>query len=147
MLVTASLITTSAGQTPANRAEIDAFYSAWLGTAAKQGPAAYASFYEADGMQLPPNERPVRGRAAIEAFQTRAQSESQYVVEPTGIQVDEVRFLEPTWVVYRGTLSGRRVPKAGGAPSAFETKYFDLLHKNAEGTWQVAYRMWSDNTR
>jgi uncharacterized protein (TIGR02246 family) len=136
-----------AAQPPGNRAEIDAFYGAWMGTAAKQGPAAYASFYEETGMMLPPNDRPVAGRAAIEAFQTRAQAESPYTVKPTGIQVDEVRFLEPNWVVYRGTLSGQRAPKAGGAPAAFETKYFDVLHKGADGKWQVAYRMWSDNTK
>lgn len=151
--VTVSLVLTigaagaTSNQPAGNKAEIDAFYGAWMGTAAKQGPAAYASFYETDGMMLPPDDRPVGGRTAIEAFQARSQAENPYTVKPTGIQVDEVRFLEPNWVVYRSTLSGQRVPKSGGQAAGFETKYFDMLHKGSDGRWQVAYRMWSDNTR
>jgi uncharacterized protein (TIGR02246 family) len=138
----------ASSQPPAGtRAEIDAFYGAWMGAAVKQGPAAYASFYDTDGMMLPPNDRPLAGRAAIEAFQTRSQADSPYTVKPTGIQVDEVRFLEADWVVYRSTLSGLRIPKAGGEPGAFATKYFDVLHKGSDGRWQVAYRIWSDNMR
>ncbi len=38
-----------------------------------------------------------------------------------------MRFLGPDWVVYRSTLHGQRVPKAGGDPVPFETKYVDLL--------------------
>ena len=148
MLATSSVALTFASQpAAANRGEIDAFYGAWMGTAAKEGPAAYATFYAEDGIMLPANERPLTGRAAIEAFQRRAQAENPYAVKPTGINVDEVRFLGSDWVVYRSTLSGQRVPKTGGEASAFETKYFDVLHRGADGKWQVAYRMWSDNTR
>jgi uncharacterized protein (TIGR02246 family) len=136
---------TLATQPAGNRAEIDAFYGAWMGGAAQKGPAAYASFYAEDGMMLPPNERPVAGRSSIEAFQRRSQAESPYAVKPTGITVDEVRFLDNDWVVYRGTLSGMRVMKADNSSTPFETKYFDVLHRGAGGRWQVAYRMWSDN--
>lgn len=136
-----------AAQPSGNRAEIDAFYTAWMGTAAQQGPSAYASFYADDGMMLPPNERPVAGRVSIEAFQRRSQADRPYAVKPTGITVDEVRFLDTDWVVYRGTLSGARIMKADGSTAPFETKYFDVLHRGADGRWQVAYRMWSDNMK
>jgi uncharacterized protein (TIGR02246 family) len=144
-LALGAFATALASQPAGNRAEIDAFYTAWMGNAAQKGPAAYASFYADDGMMLPPNERPVAGRSAIEAFQRRSQSDSPYAVKPTGITVDEVRFLDTDWVVYRGTLSGTRVMKADGSSTPFETKYFDVLHRGADGRWQVAYRMWSDN--
>ena len=148
MTLTAGAVAmTMASQPAANRAEIDAFYGQWMGAAAKQGPAAYASFYLDDGMVLPPNERPAIGRAAIEEFQRRAQAESPYAVKPTGINVDEVRFLAADWAVYRSTLSGQRIAKAGGGATPFETKYFDVLRRNADGKWQVAYRMWSDSTK
>jgi uncharacterized protein (TIGR02246 family) len=134
-----------ASQPSGNRAEIDAFYGAWMGSAAQKGPAAYASFYAEDGMMLPPNNRPVAGRSAVEAFQRSSQASALYAVKPTGINVDEVRFLASDWVVYRGTLSGTRTMKADNSSRPFETKYFDVLHRGPDGRWQVAYRMWSDN--
>jgi ketosteroid isomerase-like protein len=68
-----------------------------------------------------------------------------YSVRPEGISVDEMRFLTATWVLYRSTLRGQRIPKSGGDPVAFETKYVDVLKRNETGRWEVAYRMWSDN--
>jgi ketosteroid isomerase-like protein len=123
---------------------IEAFYRMWMGSSVK-GAAAYASHYAADGQILPPNAPPIAGREAIAGWFERAQSESRFVSKPEGINVDEIRFISPTWVVHRSTLRGQRVPKAGGDPFAFETKYFDLLHRSDNGQWEVAYRMWSDN--
>ena len=119
----------------------------WMGAAGQQGPAAYASYYAGDGMMLPANERPISGRIAIEEFQRQSQANNPYTVKPTGIRVDEVRFLDGDWVIYRSTLSGVRTMKADGAAAPFETKYFDVLHRAADGRWQVAYRMWSDNLK
>ncbi len=75
----------------------------------------------------------------------RSLASSPYSVRPEGIAVNELRFLGPTWVLYRSTLRGQRVPKAGGDPVPFETKYVDLLHRTDSGRWEVAHRMWSDN--
>ena len=127
-----------------DKAAIEAFYRTWMGASAK-GPADYASYYASDGQILPPNAAPVAGRDAIAGWLGRSQSESRYVTKPEGINVDEIRFLDPTWVIHRSTLRGQRLPKAGGDPVAFETKYFDVLHRGEHGRWEVVYRMWSDN--
>jgi uncharacterized protein (TIGR02246 family) len=145
VVTAAALANAGRGQATGDRASIDAFYQEWMGTAARQGPDAYASFYAPDGQLLPPNDRPVTGRAAIAEWQRRAQAQAPYVVQPKGVVVDEVRFLDDRWVIYRGTLTGQRAPRAGGAPTPFETKYFDVLHRADDGRWQVVYRMWSDN--
>jgi uncharacterized protein (TIGR02246 family) len=131
-------------QTPADTASVQAFYAAWFGPA-QQDPVTYASFYAPDGYILPPNASPVRGRDAIAEWQRRARAAATYAVRPEGIRVDEIRFLGPNWVVYRGTLWGQRLPTAGGEPTPFETKYFDLLGRADGGEWKVAYRMWSDS--
>jgi ketosteroid isomerase-like protein len=141
-------VTAAAGnlsaQTPADTASVLAFYAAWFGPA-QQEPVTYASFYAPDGVILPPNAPPLQGREAIAEWQRRARAEATYSVLPEGMRTDEIRFLGPNWVVYRGTLWGQRVPKAGGEPVPFETKYFDVLTR-ADGTeWKVAYRMWSDS--
>jgi ketosteroid isomerase-like protein len=131
-------------QTAADSASVTAFYGRWFGSA-RQSPETYASFYAVDGMALPPNLPPAVGRAAIAEWLRQAQANAPYTVRPEGLTVDEMRFLTPDWVVHRGTLRGQRIPKAGGDSVPFETKYVDLLHRTADGGWEVAYRMWSDN--
>ena len=131
-------------QSAADSASVTAFYGRWFGSA-PQGMAVYASFYAPDGYILPSAAAPVRGRAAIAAWMEQARSTATYSTQPQGITVDEMRFLSPTLVVYRSTLRGQRVPKAGGAPVLFETKYFDLLRRTSTGDWEVLYRVWSDN--
>ena len=134
----------SFAQTAADSASVQGFYREWFGSA-PQGFTAYAGFYAVDGMLLPPNAAPVRGRTAIAEWMTRTQAALTYNVRPEGIAVDEMRFLSSTLVAFRSTLRGQRVPKAGGDPAPFETKYFDVLQRSDNGRWQVAYRMWSDN--
>ena len=144
-LCLAAISSSLLAQTPADSASVQAFYSEWFGTAAQQGMNAYASFYATDGYLLPPNHPPVVGRDSIGPWMQRAQAASPYRVVPEGVTVNELRFLTADWVVYRSTLRGQRVPKDGGAPVLFETKYVDLLHRAAGGRWEVAFRMWSDN--
>lgn len=131
-------------QTSGDSASVTAFYGRWFGSAA-QGATAYAGFYAPDGSVLPPNAAPVVGRAAIAGWSDQARATSPYTTQPQGIDVNELRFLSPTWVLYRSTLRGLRTPKSGGTPVPFETKYVDLLHRMPTGDWEVVFRMWSDN--
>ncbi len=131
-------------RTAADSASVTAFYRRWFGSV-PQGFTAYASFYAPEGYVLPPNAAPVVGRAAIAPWFEQSQAASPYTVRPQGVTNDEMRFLSPAWVVYRSTLRGQRVPKAGGDPVSFETKYVDLLHRKESGDWEVQFRMWSDN--
>lgn len=128
----------------ADSASVTAFYREWFGSM-RQSADAYAGFYAADGLVLPPGKPPAIGRAAIAAWLTESQASAPYTVRPEGITVDEMRFLTPDLVVYRSTLRGQRIPKAGGDPTAFETKYVDLLRRTDAGRWEVLQRMWSDN--
>ena len=128
----------------AESASVTAFYREWFGSL-HLGPDAYAGFYAVDGMLLPPNKPPAVGRAAIARWLREAQASLPYTVRPEGVTVDERSFLNPSWVLYRSTLRGQRIPIAGGAAVPFETKYFDLLHRTGAGRWEVVYRMWSDN--
>ena len=132
-------------QTAADSASVTAFYGEWFASA-RQPPEVYASFYAVDGMVLPPNDTVAVGRVAIAEWLRRAQATSTYLVQPEGMAVDEIRFLSPVWVLHRSTLRGKRIPKAGGTPISFETKYVDLLHRtDSGGRWEVSYRIWSDN--
>jgi hypothetical protein len=44
--------------------------------------------------------------------------------------------------VVLGTISGRRIPRAGGAPQRVEDKFLAVLRCDA-GTWRVAHLAWS----
>lgn len=143
-LTALTALTPAAGQVAGDTASVQAFYQRWFGSAA-QGPDAYASFYAPDGEILPPNAAPVKGREEIAGWMARAQSERPYTIQPEGLTIDAIRFLTPDWVSYRTILRGQRVPKAGGPGTTFETKYVDLLHRTADGSWEVVYRMWSDD--
>jgi ketosteroid isomerase-like protein len=143
-IVLALFTSPAVSQTAADTASINAFYREWFGSM-RQGPETYASFYAADGMVLPPNLPPAVGRTAIAEWLRNAQANVPYTTRPEGITVDEMRFLTTDWVQYRSTLRGQRIPKAGGDPVGFETKYVDLLHRKSDGKWEVVSRMWSDN--
>jgi uncharacterized protein (TIGR02246 family) len=134
-----------AAQSPADSASVNGFYRDWFGAAAREGPVAYASFYAEDGTLLPPGAAPVRGRAPIAEWMRSSQATSPFTTRPEGVTVDEIRFIAPGLVVYRSTLRGQRISKAGGSAEPFETKYFDLLRRAEDGRWQVLYRAWSDN--
>ena len=131
-------------QTSQDSASVQAFYTAWFGST-PDGPSIYASFYAPDGQLFPPGESPITGRQAIAAWFGRAQQESTYRAIPQGLEVEEMRFLSPDWVVHRTRLWGVRQPHDGSPAMPFETTYFDLLRR-AGTTWSVAYRMWSDTT-
>jgi uncharacterized protein (TIGR02246 family) len=131
-------------QAPSDMASVTGFYNEWFSEATKSADA-YASFYAADGVILPPGRPPESGRAAIAEWQRESQAAAPYTTRPEGVAVDETRFLTPALVVRRSTLRGQRIAHATNASTPFETKYFDVLRRSAEGRWEVVYRMWSDN--
>jgi ketosteroid isomerase-like protein len=144
LLLLTSASASLAAQSSADSASVNAFYRQWFGSVS-QGAEAYASFYAVDGMVLPPGLRPAQGRKAIARWLVESRTSAAFTNRPEGVTVDEMRFLSPDWVVYRSTLKGQRIPKAGGDPNPFETKYLDLLHRTGTGKWEVVYRAWSDS--
>jgi uncharacterized protein (TIGR02246 family) len=123
-------------------AAINAFYGKWSEALATRGAEGYASFFVADGAVLPPDGPAIEGRDAIRKWIQKVLDESS---------VKDARL---TWgplhmtsgmAVRRFTLSGQRVPKAGGDPVRFNNKYVDVIQKQADGSWKFILRMWSNN--
>ena len=123
---------------------VKAFYSDWSQATATRGAEGYASFFADDAVLLPPNAAPVSGRAAIRDWQKRSQKDATYRARPEGISEDELQ-VSGGFVIYRSTLKGQRVPKAGGEPEPFENKYFDVLRRKTDGGYEFIRRMWSSN--
>jgi uncharacterized protein (TIGR02246 family) len=123
---------------------VRAFYREWSKATMERGAEGYASYFAEDGVLLPPDAPPVNGRAAIREWQDRQQREATHRTVPEAITEDELQAAGD-WVIYRGTLKGRRVPKAGGADEPFENKILDVLRRKADGNWEFLRRMWSSN--
>jgi ketosteroid isomerase-like protein len=45
----------------------------------------------------------------------------------------------------RFAMTGKRVPKKGGAPVPFNYKYLDILQKQSDGSWKFVSRIWNSN--
>jgi uncharacterized protein (TIGR02246 family) len=123
---------------------IKALYRDWSKAAFERGAEGYASFFAEDATLLPPEAPPVSGRAAIRDWQERSQREASYRTVPESVSEDELRVAGDS-AIYRSTLKGKRVPKAGGDGAPFEAKYFDVLRRKPDGAWEFSHRMWSSN--
>ena len=122
---------------------VSRFYREWSDATMKKGPDGYASYFASDATLLPPDAPPVVGRDRIRAWMT-SQSDLPYRAQPESVHQDEIRVLGDVAVV-RTTLAGKRVPKAGGDPVPFETKYLDVLRRSGDGRWEFVSRMWNSN--
>jgi ketosteroid isomerase-like protein len=123
---------------------VKAFYRDWSQATVARGAEGYASYFAEDAVLLPPNAAPVAGRPAIREWQERQQQEATHRTLPEAISQDDFQVAGDL-VLYRGTLKGRRVPKAGGEPEPFESKYFDVLRRKPDGGYEFTRRMWSSN--
>lgn len=123
---------------------VKAFYRDWSQATQTRGAEGYASCFAEDAVLLPPDAAPVNGRAAIRDFQERSQKRATHRTVPEGTSEDELT-VSGGFVVYRSTLKGKRIPNAGGEPERFENKYFDVLRRKPDGSYEFTRRMWSSN--
>ena len=133
-------------QTTSDQQAIVSFYQEWSAAAMKEGPEGYARYFATDGVLLPPDGAPVSGRPAIREWMQRTLAESAYFPRPEGVTQDDLK-VTGNMAVARSTVRGKRIPKAGGDPVPFETKYLDVLRRTSEGRWEFIYRMWNSNIR
>jgi ketosteroid isomerase-like protein/quercetin dioxygenase-like cupin family protein len=125
---------------------VSAFYREWSQATFSRGAEGYAAYFAEDAVLLPPNAAPVSGRAAIREWQERQQQEATHRTVPEAITQDDFQVAGDL-VLYRGTLKGKRVPKAGGDAEFFENKILDVLRRKPDGGYEFLRRMWSSNLR
>jgi uncharacterized protein (TIGR02246 family) len=131
-----------AGLSAEDEAAIRAVDAEWArATSAGEGKAV-AALYTSDATVLPPMAPPHQGEAAgkywidvLNAFSAPA--------ELTTTAVEGRGDLAYAVGSYRLTLT----PKKAGAEAlpTEEGKYMEILKKQADGSWKIAYDMWSPN--
>jgi uncharacterized protein (TIGR02246 family) len=103
--------------------------------------AALAGLFTPEGVQMPPNEPPNVGEAAIRRWLQNFldQFHTEFALSP-----DEVR-VAGDWAFERGsytlTLSHR------GGPGSFQDrgKYITIYERQAGGAWRMASDIWNSN--
>jgi ketosteroid isomerase-like protein len=98
--------------------------------------AKLASLYTETATLMPPNERAVQGRIAIQAWFQAALvrlGEIQIIPMRSSILGGGVGFQVGNFII---------TPKDGSSPRAF--KYVLILHR-VEAQWQIAYDIWNSD--
>jgi len=126
----------TAGEDVAIRAVADMYVKATLAGDAK----AIAALYTEDATEMPPNQPPIKGRAAIQQY---------YEKELAGVKFAgfSLNHLESRAVGDHGYDVGtyrQTVTPAGGAGIDDTGKYVVIL-KRSGGSWKVAYAIYSSD--
>jgi ketosteroid isomerase-like protein len=135
MVLVALVVGVSVSASAQTSSPTDAMQAVSNGLQSQDAKMVAAAFAE-NGVVLPPGSGPVRGREAIEAF-WRKQFEGGFGLLDGGSYGSSASGdLAYEWGYV--TISGGR---AGGE----SMKYLNVLRRDAQGTWYVAFSTWNSN--
>lgn len=123
-------------------AAVNVMYEVWIQDFIAHGLDGYVAHFTREGTFMPPKSMPVIGKPAVRSW-----------MEAFGnhltIQIDE---LVRDKIEVSGDLAYCRYHATGtygiqssGKVVAFDQKYLDVLKKQPDGTWKIAYHTWSSN--
>ncbi len=98
-----------------------------------------ASYYTVDAVLYPPNEEPVRGREAIEAYWKGA-IETGGVRDATVETADAMSSGDLGYEIGSFTLTANG---PDGTPVTDRGRYVELLRRDADGIWYSTMGMWN----
>jgi len=126
-------------KTSADEGAVAKLRAAYQAAEAKQDAAAIAKLYATDGVEMPPNAKAQKGRAAIEAFHKAfAQQFMMHGMQITGTETHVMGDRAVDIGTYKQTLMGMKT----GAMIEFVV----LLKKDGTGAWSITHAIYnSDN--
>ena len=110
----------------------------WCKAEADRDLTAKMNLFTSDAVLMPPGEPNVVGLQAIRAWHEAAWSQTNYQCSGT---VDEVQVLGE-WGFVSGTFSGV-VTISNGTSSRDSGKFFNVVQRQADGTWKIARAIWN----
>lgn len=125
---------------------IDAANANWARLTAAGHADSIADFYQTNGVMLPPNMPPVRGKEAIRAFMTTMSSMSSPPPILT-VRAESVWASGP-WAMELGRWNFNWAPNAKrppGAPAADSGKYV-VRWVNENGRWLMVQDIWNSDS-
>jgi uncharacterized protein (TIGR02246 family) len=127
----------AAASDPAIRQVADSYVKASLAGDAK----AIAALYTDDAVEMPPNQPPIKGRAAIEGYYTKLMSGAK-MGSFTLTHIESRASGEAGYDV--GTYQQSMTPPGATAPMKETGKYVVVL-KRTGGAWKVAYAIYNSD--
>jgi uncharacterized protein (TIGR02246 family) len=130
-------------KTSADEGAVAKLRAAYQAAEAKQDAAAVAKLYATDGVEMPPNAKAQKGRAAIEAFHKAfAQQFMMHGMQITGTETHVMGDRAVDIGTYKQTLMGMKT----GAMIEDTGKFVVLLKKDGTGAWSITHAIYnSDN--
>jgi uncharacterized protein (TIGR02246 family) len=93
----------------------------------------WLALWTEDGLQMPPGEPAVAGKANI---RTRNRAALDLFTFDMSITNQEIQTAGD-WAYSRGVYQARLSPKAGGEPMQIDGKYMTILARQADGSWRI----------
>ncbi len=100
-----------------------------------------SSFWDADGVIMPPNEPAVRGRDALRSWYVGV---FQHVQLEYQLKYDDIQLNEG-WSFANGTFTGKVKPRDGSDPIEDSGKFLEVHKQLPDGTWKFFRHMWSSD--
>jgi len=124
--------------TAADEAAIDGIRAAWQAAYNAGDAAQLASLYESDAVSMPSYSPAITGAAAVQAQMETEMAQMHGQISATGVDT----MVMGDWAVHRGTFSMTMPAMGEGAePMTENGKYIVVLHRQADGSWKIAYEM------
>jgi uncharacterized protein (TIGR02246 family) len=131
-------------EAPSTEADVQAIKAAveeWDVAWNSQDLDGLLSLYAEDAVRMPPNEPAEVGKETIRVSLQR--SFDEMTSEGHSVVVD-VR-VDGDLAYVRGTWKSTNTPKAGGESIQEDSKWLEVLQRQADGFWGIICEMWSSN--
>jgi len=129
---------TSAAQKPADAKAVAEVLSGIVAADNAADLEAVISHYSDDAVLLPPNDKPVTGKAAVRARYEEGFRHFRFDIAYTS---DETEIFGD-WAFIRGTIRGRTIPRDETPGRTLNEKYVMILHREKSG-WKISRLIWN----
>lgn len=143
VLVSLAVAGTAAAQTAQSGApEVVKVRSAYAAAVNAGDAKAIAALYAEDGVEMPPNEAMMKGRAAVEKYQASFLTAFSVKLSLTGIESMAAGDMAHDVGTYSQTITPKQ---GGGKPMTDRGKYVVLLRRGSDGQWRVKYAIYNSD--
>jgi ketosteroid isomerase-like protein len=127
-------------ESTAIRAAVDSASDGLLAALRTNSMDSLLSHVADDMVMMPPNEAPVRGKAAMRNWYAGFLAQ----VRTTALTVSERDvFIGSGWAAERGTYEWVVTPVGGGQPSTDHGNYIQIWQRHPDGRWLFSREIWN----
>lgn len=127
-------------ETAAIRAAVDSASDGLLAALRTNSMDSLLSLTADDVVMMPPNEAPVRGKAAMRNWYAGFLAQ----VRTTALTVTEREvFIGSGWAAERATYEWVVTPVGGGQPSTDHGNYIQIWQRHSDGRWLFSREIWN----